>query len=409
MPPRTDDHLWAGDWRPAEPPPANTTARHPAEAAQPTREHPTAHEAPAARAPDLAGERRTRHRRRALAVAGVATLAAAVGGGATLVAGSGSSSPASAIATTALPQAAARTPAASGTVGAVYAKAAPAVVSIKSGSGQGTGFLLNKGGDIVTNAHVVGTASTVQVQFGQDGTPVSGQVLGRDESSDLAVVHIAASAAAGVTPLELADDKTVAVGDQVVAIGNPFGLDRTVTSGVVSALGRSIQAPNGFGISDAIQTDAAINPGNSGGPLLDANGRVIGVNSQIATSGAGGGNVGVGFAVPSSLVAKVIPTLEQGGNIARPYLGLATGAASAGAGAVVGTVTSGGPADDAGVQSGDVIIAIDGTQIAGPDDVSTAIAGRAPGDRVSVTVQRGGSQTKLSVTLGTRPAQVQSP
>jgi putative serine protease PepD len=401
MPIRTDDsHLWAGEWRPTEPPPT---------AAPATEELP--HEEPTFAAPrQPAPGGRGRGRRRAATAACVVVIGAAgVGGGAALLGGDDGTTPAaSAIAgTTTLPQAAPRSPSASGTVSAVYEKAAPAVVSIKSGGGQGTGFLVNSDGTIVTNAHVVGTSSSVQVQFGEDGRSITGRVLGADESSDLAVVKIDASAARGVKPLELADASTVEVGDLVVAIGNPFGLDRTVTSGVVSATGRSIEAPNGFSISDAIQTDAAINPGNSGGPLLDADGRVIGVNSQIATSGAGGGNVGVGFAVPSTLISQIVPTLSSGGTVQRAYLGVSTGDATSG-GAVVGDVTQGGPAADAGIRSGDTLVKVDGTTIGSADDVSAAIADRKPGDRVAVRVRRGGSDVDLQVTLGSRPAQSSS-
>jgi putative serine protease PepD len=302
-----------------------------------------------------------------------------------------------------LPAAAASSPKA-GTVAAVYAKAAPAVVSIRSGSGEGTGFLVDRNGTLVTNAHVVASSSSVQVQFGEDGKPVTGQVLGRDVSSDLAVVRVPSSAAAGVTPLQLADDRTVSVGDSVVAIGNPFGLARTATAGIVSATGRSIQAPNGFSISNAIQTDAPINPGNSGGPLLDANARVIGVNSQIATSGAGGGNVGVGFAVPATLVQQVVPTLQRGATVSHGYLGISTGDAPSG-GAAVGGVTSGGPADAAGLRVGDVIVAVDGKQVTGGSDLTTAIGGRSAGDRVKLTVRRGGSETTVTATLQNRPSQ----
>ncbi len=237
-----------------------------------------------------------------------------------------------------------------GSVASVYAKASPAVVSIRAGQGQGTGFLIDRDGTVVTNAHVVGDAATVQVRFGEDGRRATGRVMGSDPSSDLAVVKIDASAAAGVTPLRFAADSTVSVGDAVVAIGNPFGLDRTATAGIVSAKGRSIEAPNGFSISGAIQTDAPINPGNSGGPLLDRAGRVIGVNSQIATSGAGGGNVGVGFAVPSSLVREVVPALQSGGSIARPYLGVSTAETTGGA-VVVASVAPGGPAARAGMRA----------------------------------------------------------
>ncbi|MBI5104736.1 MAG: trypsin-like peptidase domain-containing protein [Solirubrobacterales bacterium] len=385
------DPLWAGDWRPGEPPPAAVHAPEP----------PTEPLLP----PEPPGPPPRRGRRAAMA-AGGATILAALAFAAGDVIGNGDGATGGVTTTpAALPAAAKTSPKASGTVAAVYAKAAPAVVSIKTGSGQGTGFLVDRDGTLVTNAHVVGTSTSVQVQFGEDGRPVTGRVLGRDASSDLAVVKIPPSAASGVTPLQLADDRTVEVGDTVVAIGNPFGLDRTATTGIVSATGRSIEAPNGFSISDAIQTDAPINPGNSGGPLLDSAGRVIGVNSQIATSGGGSGNVGVGFAVPSTLVQRVVPTLEQGGAVARPYLGISTADATSGHGAQVGAVGAGGPAAKAGVKTGDVVVALDGDAVTAADGVAGAIADAKPGDRVTVTVERGGQRLDLQVTLGTRPAE----
>src|SRR3954471_19236186 len=237
--------------------------------------------------------------------------------------------------------------------GAIYALASPAVVSIRTGTGSGTGFLIDKGGRIVTNAHVVGGNSRVLVRFGQEQTSLDGKVVGSDPSSDLAVVSIGAnSVPKGVKPLQFADSRGVQVGDVAIAIGNPFGLDRTATEGIVSGLGREIRAPNGFQIDAVIQTDAPINPGNSGGPLLDDSGHVIGVNSQIATSGAGGGNVGIGFAVPADSVRDVVPKLLKGTTITRPYLGVSTGNPLNGsAGAEVGDVTAGGPADRAGIRN----------------------------------------------------------
>ncbi len=197
--------------------------------------------------------------------------------------------------------------------GAIYAQNSPAVVSIKTSGGSGTGFLIDKEGTLVTNDHVVDTSTTVQVKFGTDGRTISGEVKGVDASSDLAVVHIDPSTIpAGVKPLQFADSSGVSVGDVAIAIGSPFGLDRTVTEGIVSSLGRTLTAPNGFQIDGVIQTDAAINPGNSGGPLLDDGGKVIGVNSQIATNGLSAGNVGIRFAVPSSTVRQVLPGLKLG-------------------------------------------------------------------------------------------------
>jgi putative serine protease PepD len=192
------------------------------------------------------------------------------------------------------------------------------------------------------------------------------------------------------------------VGDAVVAIGHPFGLDRTATAGIVSGLGREIESPNGFSIDDVIQTDAAINPGNSGGPLVDARGRVVGVNSQIATSGAGGGNVGVGFAVPANTVRDVVPQLSRGEAIERPYLGLTTTAVSASVEVV--EVIPGGPADDAGLRAGDRIVSLDGRPISEPDDVTAALEGREPGDSIDVEIERGGAPDELELRLGTRPA-----
>ncbi len=293
--------------------------------------------------------------------------------------------------------------------GAVYAKAAPAVVSIRTGSGSGTGFLVDDSRTVVTNAHVVEGARRVTVRFGSDGRDVSAQVLGVDTSTDLAVLRLpAGSAPSGIKPLALADSKGVGVGDSVVAIGNPFGLDRTLTEGVVSALGREILAPNGFSIPDAIQTDAAINPGNSGGPLLDTSAHVIGVNSQIET-GAGGsnGNVGIGFAVSANTVRTVLPQLERGASVSHAWLGVATQTASAGGtGAAVGEVVSGGPADAAGLRVGDVIVAVGSATIGSPSDLATAVGAHGSGETVTVRVRRGGQERDVHVTLRSRPSQV---
>src|SRR4051812_20665903 len=292
--------------------------------------------------------------------------------------------------------------------GAIYAKAVPAVVSIRTSAGSGTGFLIDNTHTIVTNAHVVDTAKHVTVRFGANGTDLDGQVLGMDASSDLAVVRIQpGSAPKAAKPLPLADSRSVQVGDTAIAIGNPFGLDRTATEGIVSGLGRRIQAPNGFEIDQAIQTDAPINPGNSGGPLLDDAGRVIGVNSQIETGGSSGGNVGIGFAVPSNTVRSVVPVLEQGKSVEHAYLGVqaATDAAAgvAPAGAEVADVTSGGPAEAAGLQPGDIITAIDGKPIDSFDQVSAIVNSHKVGDEIDVRVARGGGERSFHVKLGTRP------
>jgi S1-C subfamily serine protease len=292
--------------------------------------------------------------------------------------------------------------------GKIYAQASPAVVSIRTDSGSGTGFLIDRKGTLVTNAHVVGSNDRVVVKFGPDGHSIDGEVKGSDPSSDLAVVKIdAGSAPRNAKPLQFADSRQVQVGDTAIAIGNPFGLDRTATEGIVSGIGRSITAPNGFSIDEVIQTDAPINPGNSGGPLLDDTGRVMGVNSQIATAGNSQGNVGIGFAVPSNTVREVVPRLERGDKIARPYLGVETSDPTdpnAPSGAEVRTVTPGGPAETAGLDPGDVITEIDGQAVNGSDDVSRIINSREPGDDIKIRVDRTGQDVTLDATLQNRPA-----
>jgi putative serine protease PepD len=291
-------------------------------------------------------------------------------------------------------------------IGAIYARASPAVVSVRTRGATGTGFLYARDGTIVTNAHVVGRANDVAVRFGPNARSVDAQVLGVDASSDLAVIKISAGDTPNVDPLVLADSSRVRVGDTAVAIGNPFGLDRTATAGIISGLGRHIRAPNGVEIDQVIQTDAPINPGNSGGPLLNTRGQVIGVNSQIATSGqTGNGNVGIGFAVPSNTARQVVPRLKQGQTIDRPWLGVVTGRVSPTSpdGAVVRSVRPGGPGQRGGLQVGDVIVGMNGRRVDDPADVSAAIRGQAPGDTVTVQVQRDGRPVTIDVELGKRP------
>jgi putative serine protease PepD len=279
------------------------------------------------------------------------------------------------------------------------------VVSVQTQSGSGTGFLVDGNGTIVTNAHVVGDSSQVQVRFEDGGELHDAQVLGVDASVDLAALKVDADAAKGVRPLQFADSDSVQVGDSAVAIGYPLGLDRTATAGIVSGLERKIESPNGFSIDKVIQTDAPINPGNSGGPLLDSNARVIGVNSQIATAGGSQGSVGIGFAIPASTVKQVLPQLARGAAPQHAYLGLSTTAAPNG-GAKIAQVTAGAPAEKAGLTQGDVVTKVDGQDVKTPDDVAAAIEDNKPGERVDVTVQRGGSEQTVQVTLGQRPEQV---
>jgi putative serine protease PepD len=247
----------------------------------------------------------------------------------------------------------------------------------------------------------------VLVRFGQDQTSLDGKVVGSDPSSDIAVVDIGpGSIPKGVKPLSFADSRAVQVGDTAIAIGNPFGLDRTATEGIVSGLGREIKAPNGFQIDSVIQTDAPINPGNSGGPLLDDGGHVIGVNSQIATAGAGGGNLGIGFAVPSNTARQVVPQLERGQAVKRAYLGVESSAdPTSPNGAEIQSVVPSGPADKAGLAKGDLIKSIDGAAVKDPSDVSSAIATKKPGDKITVQIERSGLTQEIDVTLGTRPRQ----
>jgi putative serine protease PepD len=297
-------------------------------------------------------------------------------------------------------------------IGSIYAAVASGVVQIRTEKASGTGFVIQDDGTIVTNAHVVAGASSVKVVFNDSDKAVPATVLGRDESSDLAVLKVNPSSTPALHPLVLADSDTVHVGDSAVAIGYPLGLDRTVTAGIISGLGREIKAPNGFNIDKVIQTDAPINPGNSGGPLLDAKGRVVGVNSQIATDGAGEGNVGIGFAIPSNTVREIVPQLEAGKTVAHPFLGVSTSVSPAGTpGALVRAITPNSPAAKAGLkgsssasgEGGDLIVAVDGKPVASPDDVISIVSEKKPGDKVTVVALRNGNRVSIDVTLGTRP------
>jgi putative serine protease PepD len=299
----------------------------------------------------------------------------------------------------------------SSSVGSIYAAASPAVASIQTGEGSGTGFLIENDGTLVTNAHVVGESSSVRVKFGDDGKTVTGTVVGKDTSTDLAVVRVDKSDINGIRPLQWANSDGVKVGDLAVAIGNPLGLPQTATAGIVSGLQREIQAPDGFQIDKVIQTDAPINPGNSGGPLLDDEAKVVGVNSQIATSGAGSGNIGIGFAVPANTAKEVVPQLETGKTIERPWIGVSTQPSlGSGGGAQVAEIVPNSPAEKAGLKVGDVITEVDGKRVGKPDDVAAAISQKNPGDKVSVEVQGGatgtggeGASRSVTVDLGNRP------
>jgi S1-C subfamily serine protease len=290
----------------------------------------------------------------------------------------------------------------------------------------GSGFVIDKEGHVVTNYHVVDGASQIEVSFSNQDT-VSAKVVGTDPSTDLALLDVDVDAKA-LTPLTLADSDKVEVGDPVAAIGNPFGLERTVTAGIVSALQRDLSAPNGFTIDHVIQTDAPINSGNSGGPLIDAEGRVIGVNSQIETGG-GGGNVGIGFAVPSNTVKSVVAQLLDDGRVDRAFLGVTLQGIepevadvlrlSSDKGVLVVSVKDGSPADKAGIKGGktqvvvagesyelggDIIVAIDGKDVTSVDELRQAIAAHEPGDDVKLTVvHSNGKRETITVELGRQP------
>ena len=308
------------------------------------------------------------------------------------------------VVTTEAPATAPVAPARSATdVSALYERVSPGVVSVQTRSatsaGSGSGFVLDADGYILTNEHVVDRADTVRVRF-EEGGPIDARVVGADASSDLALLKIDPEGRA-LKPLSLGSSRTLKVGQPAIAIGSPYRLQGTLTTGVVSALDRSIDAPNNFPIDNAIQTDAAINPGNSGGPLLDASGRVIGVNAQIASNT--GSNDGVGFAIPIDTAKQVIPQLKAGKEIKRPYLGVSTGDPDTGTGAIVAGVVPGGPADDGGLRVGDRIVSIGGRAIRESADVASVVVARKPGDEVRVRVRRSGSDRTLTVKLGTRP------
>ena len=264
--------------------------------------------------------------------------------------------------------------------------------------GEGAGVVYDTKGDILTDEHVVDNATQVTVTF-QDGVKANAKVLGTDPSTDVAVIRVSVPSSE-LHPISLADSSAAQVGDPVVAIGSPFSLPETTTSGIVSQVGRSIEAPNGYTIPGAIQTDAAINPGNSGGPLLDANGHVLGLNDQIQTNS--GSSAGVGFAIPSNLVGRVANEIIAGQPIRHSYVGVELSQSSTG-GAQVSSVASGSPAASAGIQSGDLITAVNGQAISSTEQFIATVDNFAPGKQITLTIKRGGQTKTIGLTLGTRP------
>ena len=303
----------------------------------------------------------------------------------------------------------------------------------RRGAATGSGIVIDANGTILTNWHVVENAIKVTVSF-EKGKTVNAQVVGKDPSHDLAVLRIQPDGLA-LHPLTLGDSSHVQVGDPVLAIGNPFDLERTLTTGVISALQRRITAPNGFTIDNVLQTDAPINPGNSGGPLLDASGHVIGINSQIETGGSGGGSVGIGFAVPINTAKSEIGQLEKGGTVQGAYIGVTAltidGSLSAlnlpvKSGALVQSVQPGTPAEKAGIRAGsihgsvengqvaiggDIITSIDGKPVNSSEDLASDIGAKKAGQTVTVGLLRakgggGYSPKTITVTLARRPNSV---
>jgi S1-C subfamily serine protease len=308
------------------------------------------------------------------------------------------------------------------TVSDIYARASKGVVEISATSGgsfggpsasaQGSGFVYDEQGHIVTNQHVVSGADSFSVSL-WNGTEYEATLVGADPSTDLAVLKVDAPQSI-LEPLRLADSSEVSVGDPVLALGSPFGLEGTLTQGIVSALHREMTAPNRYLIRDTIQTDAAINHGNSGGPLLDDRGRVIGVNAQIESES--GGSDGVGFAIPSNTVQSIVTQLVARGEVEHAYLGIrmdsvpegvmvtavepGTPAAAAGLKAATGSTTVDGEDVPTG---GDVIVAFDGTRVTSPSDLQAAVDTKSPGDTVQLTILRGGKTITVEVTLAERP------
>jgi S1-C subfamily serine protease len=299
----------------------------------------------------------------------------------------------------------------------------------QEGTSTGSGFVLDKNGTIATNAHVVDGATKVTVQFGEKAS-LPARILGVDKSTDLALLKIDPKGT-DLHPLALGSSHGLQVGDPTIAIGNPFGLDRTLTTGVVSALQRRIKAPNGFTIDNVIQTDAAINPGNAGGLLLDAAGRVIGINSQIETGGGGNGNVGIGFAIPIDTIKQKIGDLKTKGSVQYAYLGVTSttidssfaGLLPVKSGALVQTVAAGSPAEKAGLKGGDITAQVGGDAVALGGDIITKVDGQVVktkedlasivghhkiGDKVKIELLRDGKPKTVEVTLAKRPASLPS-
>jgi putative serine protease PepD len=286
-------------------------------------------------------------------------------------------------------------------VAAVYQRVKDGVVEITTSSGPGgatgSGFVIDEEGHIVTNEHVVSGAESVSVRF-SDGSEVDADVVGTDPSTDIAVLDVDRPSSR-LTPLSFAGAGSLQVGNPVIAIGSPFGLEGTLTTGVISALGREIRSQNGFTIENAVQTDAALNQGNSGGPVLDSQGRVVGVAAQIRSES--GGNVGIGYAIPGDTAQRIARELIEDGTVDHAYLGVSLPDDGA---ATFADVVDRGPADRAGLQPGDEVTEVDGKSITTGDELRDAIDAQKPGDKITLTIERNGNERTVQVTLGQRPA-----
>jgi putative serine protease PepD len=367
-----------------------------------------------------------RRGRRAVAVLAAAGLVAASAAGGALLAVSLDDDDAGPAATSlsAAPAAGSQDNAPDEPLSQAAAEVLPSVVSITFEAGEGSGVIISSDGQILTNNHVVAAAAdggSLQVTF-SDGSKADARILGRDPATDLAVIQ--AEDVEGLTPAKLGSSADLNVGDGVLAIGSPLGLEGSVSAGIVSALDRSItlsndqpESPFGNGgepqatspaVIDAIQTDAAINPGNSGGPLINTDGEVVGINTAIASLAGGGfgsqgGNIGVGFAIPIDSARSIAQQLIDNGEATHAFLGVRIGDAEDGGGALVADVDEDTPAADAGLQQGDVITKVDDTEITSGSDLTSAIRSNEPGDKVTITYTRDGDEKTAEVILGELP------
>jgi putative serine protease PepD len=281
---------------------------------------------------------------------------------------------------------------------AVYQRVKDGVVEVETSAGAtGSGFVIDEEGHIITNQHVVAGAESAVVRF-SDGSEVDADIVGTDPSTDIAVLDVDRPSSR-LTPLSFAGDGSLQVGNPVIAVGSPFGLEGTLTTGVISALGREIQSPDGFEIENAVQTDAALNRGNSGGPVLDTQGRVVGVAAQIRSET--GGSVGIGYAIPGDTAERIARELIEDGSAEHAYLGV--GIPDDGS-ATFSEVRRDTPADRAGLQVGDEVTEVDGKSITTGDELRDAIDAKKPGDKITLTIERDGSERTVQVTLVQRPA-----